>query len=225
MRVLKHAVVPEPATAQSVGRVAALDRLARLDPSDAAWQAELSAVTLGLVDAILCADVEALEATTDPLRDALADISTDTGHAREIRGWLLGMLSFTEWSLQRLPSPDEIELIHDTHARRFLEALCRADQPLGSKDLRQHLSTGDSQISRTGRELMARGLVVQRRIGRTALWEPTPRGRQLLQEPRTPSVSSGTQDEPRKGSASRSPKRHRVRGRDDGAGRSGSRDG
>jgi hypothetical protein len=173
------------------GRVAALDRLRDLDPADAAWEAELSAVSLALVDAILHSDVEALEAASDPLRDALARLFEDAGHAREIRGWLLGMLAFTEWSLQRLPSAAELELAQDSHARLFLEALSNSEMPLSSGELKGILDTDDSQLSRLGRKLLGRGVVVQRRVGRTARWELTPRGRQLLrqaQEPHSPAA-------------------------------------
>ncbi len=170
------------------GRVAALDRLRDLDPADGAWEAELSAVSLALVDAILHSDVEALEAASDPLRDALARLFEDAGHAREIRGWLLGMLAFTEWSLQRLPSAAELELAQDSHAHLFLEALSSSEMPLSSRELKEILDTDDSQLSRLGRRLLGRGVVVQRRVGRTAQWELTPRGRQLLRQAQEPNA-------------------------------------
>jgi len=185
-----------PIAPANVGRVMALDRLRDLNPIDAAWESELSAVSLGLVDAILHADVEALEAAGDPLRDALARLFEDTGHAREIRGWLLGMVAFTEWSLQRLPSPAELELAQDSHARRFLQALSDVDAPLSGTELKDKLVTDNSQLSRVGRKLLSRGLVIQRRIGRTAQWELTPRGRQLLRQtlkPKAPPSSPAAQ--------------------------------
>jgi hypothetical protein len=186
----------ESTSPASGARVVALDRLRELEPDDRAWEAELSAVSLGLVDAILQADVVALESAPDPVRDALARMFEDTGHAREIRGWLLGILAITQWSLQRLPSPSELELGQDSHARRFLDALARSDGSLASGEVRDLLSIDDSQMSRLGRKLLASGLVIQRRIGRTAHWELTPRGRQLQRqagESRPPRQSPGAQ--------------------------------
>jgi hypothetical protein len=169
-------------TSGASGALIALDRLHELDPNDTAWETELSAASLGIVDAILHGDIEALEAAPDPLRAALARMFEDAGHAREIRGWLLGMLAFTEWSLQRLPSTAELELGQDSHAHRFLDALTDTDGPLGSADVRDLLGIDDSQMSRLGRKLLASGVVIQRRIGRTAHWELTPRGRQLQRQ-------------------------------------------
>lgn len=157
---------------------AALQRLDRLDPENERWEAELSALSMGVVDALLAGDTAALEAAADPLRDALSSLFEDNGHAREIRGWLLGLLSATRWGAERLPSPDELALSHNTMAWTMLTFL--ENETRSSADLKLELDTSASQISRTGRDLLARGLVMQRRIGRQALWEIAPRGHQLL---------------------------------------------
>jgi DNA-binding MarR family transcriptional regulator len=186
-----------------VHRLAALDRLAALQPDDEAWEAELSAVTLGFVDAILEANADALADASDPLRDYLASLFAKEDHAAEIRGWILALLALTRWALQRLPSSEELALTQETHASRFLHALEQG--PRGSSDLRQCLNTGHSQVSRVGRGLLAAGLVVQRRLGREAMWEVTPRGRLLLRKiaevaERQPARdANGHSDEPRRG--------------------------
>jgi DNA-binding MarR family transcriptional regulator len=61
----------------------------------------------------------------------------------------------------------------------MLRALER-EGPQTSTQLRDDLATSDSQISRTGQQLLAHGLVSQRRVGRQALWELTPRGGELV---------------------------------------------
>lgn len=157
----------------------ALERLQKVDPGSDSWESDLSAITLGFVDALLHADVEALQEATDPLRDALARLFDDGPHAREVRGWLLALLSTTRWGIQRLPATAERELPRTTQAWAFLQEL-GSDWPRSSSELRARLGTGNSQISRVGRDLLARGLVAQRRLGREALWELTPRGHQLL---------------------------------------------
>ena len=114
----------------------------------------------------------------EALRDALGRLFDDVGHAREIRGWLLGALEATRSALERLPSRDELELPRGTTAWRMLTALEQGAH--GGSELAQLLDTSPSQVSRTGRELLARDLVVQRRVGRHVRWELAPRGRQLL---------------------------------------------
>lgn len=175
LQLVSTAETPAPRGSASV----ALERLETVDPGSDSWEVELSAITLGFVDALLQADVEALEGASDPLRDALARLFDDGRHAREVRGWLLALLSVTRWAIQRLPATAERELPRKTQAWGFLQEL-RSDWPLSSSELRVRLRTGDSQISRVGRDLLARGLVTQRRLGREAQWELTPRGHQLL---------------------------------------------
>jgi DNA-binding transcriptional ArsR family regulator len=153
--------------------------LANLDPGSERWESDLAPVTLTVVDALLHADAETLQEIADPLRDALAGLFAADGHAREIRGYLLGALASVRLGLQRLPDPTDIELAADSHAGAMLKAL-ETGAPLTSSELRDRLETSDSQLSRVGRNLLARGLVVQRRAGRRAIWELSPRGRQVL---------------------------------------------
>ncbi len=155
-----------------------LDWLGKLDPASDEWEADLAPVTMTVIDALLSADAATLQELSDPLRDALAGLFEDEGHAREIRGYLLGALAMTRWGLRRLPDPNDVELASDSHAGQMLEALSGA--PLTGSDLRKRLKTSESQLSRVGRNLLARGLVVQRRTGRTAIWELSPQGKQLL---------------------------------------------
>jgi hypothetical protein len=146
-------------------------------------ESKLSALTLGFVDALLVADGEALEAALTELRQRLAEhdeLPDDGAHARR-RGWLLALSAFARWGLERLPSPGEIALRADSQAARFLRGL-EGGETRTSAQLQQLVGTGDSQISRIGKDLMNHGLVVQRRVGRHAFWELTPRGRQAAQQ-------------------------------------------
>lgn len=153
--------------------------LSKLDQNSDSWELELSPVTMTVVDALLHADAIVLQELTEPLRDTLAALFEDRGHAREIRGYVLGALAAARWGLQRLPNPDDVEFAGESHARQMLEALGDG-APITSTDLRARLGTSPSQLSRVGRNLLARGLVVQRRAGRAAVWELSPRGRQIL---------------------------------------------
>jgi hypothetical protein len=153
--------------------------LGRVDAESNTWQADLAPVTMTLVDALLHGDDGTLQELADPLRDALATMFEDQGHAREIRGYLLGVLEATRWGLRRLPDPGDIEFAKETHAWQMLD--CLGHGPLTSSELKERLGTSDSQISRVGRNLLARQMVVQRRAGRVAVWEITARGRQAME--------------------------------------------
>lgn len=173
------------------GRAGSEDAIARadavrewleaLDFSSESWESDLTPVAMAVADALLHADAETLRELNEPLRDALARLFEDAGHAREIRGYLLGMLETARWGAQRLPDPTGVELTPGSHAREMLEALA-ADGPLTSAELRERLGTSHSQLSRVGRHLLAQNLLVQRRAGRAAIWEIGARGRQALRQ-------------------------------------------
>jgi DNA-binding MarR family transcriptional regulator len=165
---------------EPTARWAAWRLIDEIDPEAGDLEARMSGLTAVMVDALLAADAETLEEVGDPLRDRLARLYDQGDSARELRGWLLALLSFARWALHRLPSPDEIALRHNTQAWGFLE--CLRAGPTSGKEIRQRLDTGESQVSRVGRDLLARGLVLQRRAGRTAVWELSPRGKQLTRD-------------------------------------------
>lgn len=166
-------------TSPPEGRAAAWQQIADLDPNAAGWETQLSGLTMILVDAVLALDAEALASVSDPIRDRLAQLDGDARGEREMRGWLKAWLATARWTLERLPSDDENALRHNSQAWQFLDALW-SDPNQTSTELRAAIGTGESQVSRVGRDLRARGLVTQRRAGRTAIWELTPRGRQLV---------------------------------------------
>lgn len=156
----------------------AVELLEVLDARSGEWEVELSAVTALVVDALLEADAATLDVLAEPLRHAEVDASGAEGHGREISGYLAALLAAVDVALERLPDPSEFALAEDSQAHRMLDALC--EQAMTSQQLVERLQTGDSQISRVGRTLLAAGLVRQRRAGRVAIWEATPRGRNLV---------------------------------------------
>ncbi len=181
MSTRQHGSSVEHSGHPTIESTAVLERLREIDPRSENWEAELSAITSGVLDLLLASQVDALADATDPLRDALASVFGNAPHTREVRGWLLGLLALTRWALQRLPSTEELEFLQGGLSWSFLQAL-EGTVPRSSTELGDRLGTSAPQISRLGRELRARGLVVQRRLGRQAMWELTPRGRQLVRE-------------------------------------------
>lgn len=159
------------------GREDAWAAISDIDPGDVHWQADLAAIAMVLVDAVLVADAKALELLGDPLRDKLAALRGCGQNELEMCGWLNALLSIARWTLQRLPSPEELKLKGNTQACAFFKAL--EHSPRTSADLRFELRTGDSQVSRVGHQLLSLGIVVRRFSGKEAVWELTPRGRHL----------------------------------------------
>ncbi|HEX8083047.1 MAG TPA: TetR family transcriptional regulator [Solirubrobacteraceae bacterium] len=154
---------------------ALLRRLGRLD-ADAGRR---EAVALGLVDALLEGDHETLAAAVDALRDAHARAGGDA----ELRGWLDAAVAFAHWGLERVPSPAAVA--RGTHAHDFLRVLDGAPQ-VASAELRRVLEVDETQVSRTGRRLLERGLATRRKVGRQVFWQITPRGRRALEEAPAP---------------------------------------
>jgi len=172
--------IATPGTAERAGLLRAW--LGGLDQDSASWEADLSAVSMLVVDSLLHSDADTLAQVLDPVRDALAKLYDAGGRAREIRGYLLALLAVTRVGLERLPDPLAVHIAPESHAAKALTALA-AGKPLSSTELQRKLDTSASQVSRVGRQLLADGLVVQRRSGRTASWEITPRGRLVAPTP------------------------------------------
>src|SRR6185503_15097584 len=125
-----------------VRRIAAVD----------AEPARQEAVALGLVDALLESDGETLAAALDALRDARLRADGD----QALIGWLDAAIAFAHWGLERVPS--QVAMAPGTRDHEFLRVL--ADSPqLGSAEVRRLLETDETQVSRTGRRMLERGLV------------------------------------------------------------------
>jgi AcrR family transcriptional regulator/DNA-binding transcriptional ArsR family regulator len=143
-------------------------RIARLDGEPGRREA----VALGLVDSLLAADGETLGAALDALRDARARAEG------ELAGWLDAAIAVAHWGLERVPSGDAVA--HGTQAHDFLRGLAGASQ-VGSAELRRLLEVDETQVSRTGRRLLERGLVTRRKAGRQVFWQLSPRGQRALE--------------------------------------------
>jgi AcrR family transcriptional regulator/DNA-binding transcriptional ArsR family regulator len=143
----------------------------------------VDALALGVVDAVLDGDEETLRAVLPALRDrrhafARADASPA---AQRALGALNALASAVSSALERLPTPATAAAVGDgTRAAAFLAALEGGD-PVGSPRLRELLATDETQVSRTGRQLLGAGLVTRRKVARNVFWELTPRGRQALE--------------------------------------------
>ncbi len=152
-------------------------RIEQLRDDEQTDEARWQALALALVDAILVADADAVDEAFDGL--GLLTAQDDDEREPHERSWAQALQSVAYWALERMPSSDGCLIQPDTRVGGFLAALVE-QSPQTSTQLRLWLDTDEAQISRAGRELLAAGLVIQRRAGRHAYWEPTPRGRQAL---------------------------------------------
>lgn len=159
---------------------ALVPRIASLDETPARREA----VALGLVDALLEGDGETIAAALHALRDARVRAGGD----REMAGWLDAAIDFAHWGLER--TPVRAAVTRGTRAHDFLRALDGAPR-LGSAELRGLLEVDETQVSRTGRRLLERGLVTRSKVGRQVFWRLTPRGRRALEDAPAPRRPAG----------------------------------
>ena len=131
------------------------------------------AIVLGLVDGLLTGDGPTLDAALVALRDARARAADDP----QLLGWLDAVIAVCVSGLDRLGSHEGVA--PGTQAHAFLRALDGA-QHVGSTELRAMLGVDETQVSRTGRGLLERGLVARRKAGRQVFWQLTPQGRRAL---------------------------------------------
>ncbi|MGZ4251093.1 MAG: hypothetical protein ACXVUE_22660 [Solirubrobacteraceae bacterium] len=150
----------------------------------------INAVAHVVADACLAGDGPAIDAAAGTVRAAAGDWegrgadgsrSDEVGWAEQ-RGRLYGIADVLRWVLRgRAVSASAKSVEPVSHAHRMLAALgAEGVDHLSGTDLTKRLAVDKTQVSRTGRELIDRGLVTTTALGRKTMWELTPRGRYAL---------------------------------------------
>jgi AcrR family transcriptional regulator len=170
-------------------------RIAELD--QAPGEARRDALGMGLVDALLAADGDALGTALEALRGLRGRTVTGGAGDERLLGWLDATIAFAYWGIERLESPGLSPIAEGTHAWAFIQAL-RDARRLGSTELRERLGVDETEVSRCGRRLLDAGLVARSKVGRQAMWELTPRGRQVLGRDPAPLATSPERGAPSK---------------------------
>jgi DNA-binding MarR family transcriptional regulator len=135
------------------------------------------AVGRWVADASLLADDGALHAGIEALRSAHAGlVNRDAPGAVRLDGMVTAFAETAHASLDRIRQQQLADTLDpSTLAARMLVLI--ADKPgITSGALSWTFSVGDSQVSRTGRALVERGLAVKSRHGKERYWRLTPRG-------------------------------------------------
>jgi hypothetical protein len=144
-----------------------------------------AAVGRWLADASLLTDVDNLRAALETLRTAHMSLSHDlTPEADRLDGM---MCAFAETARACLDRARQTQLAAtldpQTVAARML--LMIDDEPgISSAQVTLQLGVDESQISRSGRTLIERGLAVKDRHGKERTWRCTPRGAFTAQQTR-----------------------------------------
>jgi DNA-binding MarR family transcriptional regulator len=134
-----------------------------------------SAVGYWLVDANLLADADNLHLGLEALRDAHTRLPPG-GPTSRLEAMVTVLAETVRASLDRARQARLAEnLDPNSWAARMLVAV--ADEPgVTSTEIVKRLCADESQISRSGRALVERGLAVKTRHGRVKGWSATPRG-------------------------------------------------
>jgi DNA-binding MarR family transcriptional regulator len=158
------------------------------DPGRA--EAALEGLAQNLTDAILGDDGSALDACAASLARVAGAWQGRNGSEAvdwaEQLGRVYGLMDVARSAAERRGAhASAVSVEPDTYAHRMLSLLADAresQQACNSGALAERLGVHKSEVSRTGRELIERGLVSTRVMGRKTFWEITPRGQYALEQ-------------------------------------------
>jgi DNA-binding MarR family transcriptional regulator len=183
---------PRPSLRAEHIRAAAASLAALPDPDHV--DGAIDALAEAVVDSCLATDGAAIEAAATAVRVAAGDLEdrgADGERAEEVewaeqRGRLYGLSDVLRWQLRaRNDAATAVAVEPGSHAHRMLSLLVtsmgESSERLNSGQLAKRLRVDKTQVSRTGRELIERGLATTTSLGRKTYWDITPRGRYALE--------------------------------------------
>lgn len=134
-----------------------------------------------LADVLLAGDQDGAAYAAQRLRMLLAEWKDRNGNDWDrARGAARALMAMASVVADRLPSPRTLaKLGTGTHAHGMLSLLHAAPRLTGT-EVAEQLAVGATQVSRTGKRLLAEGCVTKVKVAQTTLWEITPRGEEVL---------------------------------------------
>ena len=134
-----------------------------------------SAVSRWLVDAVLLADVSNLHAALEVLRAAVVRLKPGAPTAR-LESAIVTLAEVARAGLDRARQNDLADTLDPkSWAARMLMIVDQTPH-ITSADIVEELHVHEAQVSRSGKALVERGLLVKNRHGRLKGWHVTPRG-------------------------------------------------
>jgi DNA-binding MarR family transcriptional regulator len=128
-----------------------------------------------LVDATLVADVSSLEAALHAFRSAATHLQPNSPTDR-LEAVLTGFAEVAQASLDRVERVELADTLDPSSWAAKMLVLAYREPHVTSADICRRLKVHEAQISRSGKALLERGLVVKTRHGRSVGWYVTPRG-------------------------------------------------
>ena len=172
-------------------RTAAASLGAYADPE--AIDGAIDALAEAVVDSCLATDGPAMEAASAAVLVAAGDLEgrgADGERADEVdwaeqRGRLYGFADVLRWQLRaRNDIESAVRIEPRSHAHKMLSLIALSTgepaERLNGSRLAKRLGVDKTQVSRTSRDLIERGLVVTTSLGRKTFWDITPKGRYAL---------------------------------------------
>jgi hypothetical protein len=137
-----------------------------------------SAVSRWLVDAALSDDAVNLHAAVEVLRTAVLRLHP-TGPTARLETAVVTLAEVARAGLDRSRQNHLAETLDPNSWAARMLVLAHQTPHITSSDLVDQLGAHEAQISRSGKALVERGLLVKSRHGRSKGWHATPRGAAL----------------------------------------------
>ncbi|WP_233621562.1 MarR family transcriptional regulator [Amycolatopsis sp. WAC 04182] len=134
-----------------------------------------AAVGRWLVDASLLADIPSLRAALRAFQSAGTRLQPG-GQAARLEAVVTAFAEVTQAALDRAEQATLADTLDPkSWAAKMLVLVCH-EAHITSSDICDRLDVHEAQISRSGKMLLERGLVIKTRLGRSKGWYATPRG-------------------------------------------------
>jgi len=134
-----------------------------------------SAVSRWLVDAALSGDVTNLHAALEALRAAVLRLRP-TGPTARLETVVVTLAEVARAGLDRARQNELVDTLDPNSWAARMLVLVQRRPYITSADIVGELDVHEAQISRSGRGLVERGLLIKTRHGRSKGWHATPRG-------------------------------------------------
>ncbi|WP_410599402.1 MarR family transcriptional regulator [Amycolatopsis sp. lyj-90] len=140
-----------------------------------------AAVGRWLVDAALLADIPALSSALSAFQNAGMRLQPG-GHTMRLEAVVMGLAEVAQAALDRAEQAALADTLDPRSWAARMLVLVHREPHITSSDVCDRLKVHEAQISRSGKMLLERGLVVKTRLGRSKGWYATPRGEAVAEQ-------------------------------------------